>query len=467
MKTLESAEIAYGKGEFDEALERLIEAYALLLAPHAPARGLPIGWRAADELCMRIGRELAGPDDDPAPAWRDVDVFIVTQVYGGGGHTAVVGDFVRSSKSVGRVVLHTGTVEREIYSDGRPTEECVRRMGITDEELRVCPELSRADTVRWLVKQVRELRPRRVFLFHHPEDAPVVAAALPELAGAWFLVHHSDRRPSSGLHLPGAGLVDLTPYTWEFSRRLLKREAFIVPLIVPDHCEGPRPAFLSGPGGKLVTACSGGAHKFGPDYFRLVGAILRETGGCHVHFGHLPKLRLAEIREHLLQLGIDASRFRYVKLVPSLARALWDEGVDLCVGSAPIGGARTAIEACSSGTALLPFLPPGKSVFGSRHLLPSAFPGWRSQEELIRMLGQIDLPWLEKNAVVARSHYERKYHPGLLREALDMLDRGESLEGASVRHPVEILDICDPEAVAGNLTGDWAFLRGELPGLFP
>ena len=83
------------------------------------------------------------------------------------------------------------------------------------------------------------------------------------------------------------------------------------------------------------------------------------------------------------------------------------------------------------------------------------------------MLGQIDLPWLEKNAVVARSHYERKYHPGLLREALDMLDRGESLEGASVRHPVEILDICDPEAVAGNLTGDWAFLRGELPGLFP
>ena len=105
-----------------------------------------------------------------------------------------------------------------MYPGGEPTPEIVARTAMPQDAVHVCPHQERLPALRWTMEKVREIRPRRAFLSHHPEDAIAIAAVQADAACAWFLVHHADRQPTAGLHVPGLELADLTPYTAEFSR---------------------------------------------------------------------------------------------------------------------------------------------------------------------------------------------------------------------------------------------------------
>ncbi|MGI9239730.1 MAG: hypothetical protein ACR2RV_02955, partial [Verrucomicrobiales bacterium] len=245
---------AWREGDLELALDSLVKAYSGLLEDDSPVRHLPIGWRAADTLCSEIGSHLPSPPAKPgADDWNDVDLYIATQLYAGGGHTAVIGDFVRHSESERSALLLTTTVERDIYPEGKPSGEIITRTGIDPGDVHVCPYQERALSLAWTMEQVREIRPRRVFLFHHPEDAVAVSAVQGSAAVRWFLVHHADRQPTSGLHIPGLELVDLSPFTAAFSRLVAQKPGHFVPLTLADVCSGQRPAFSLQSGGKLRT----------------------------------------------------------------------------------------------------------------------------------------------------------------------------------------------------------------------
>ncbi len=112
------------------ALQAIIEGTEKLLAEGSPVRRMAVGWRGGDETCDVIGDQIlaeCGVSAAAEPA--DLDLFIATQIYAGGGHTAVIGDFVRASDSVRAEVIVTGTVERDIHK-GDPPAEIVERLGI-------------------------------------------------------------------------------------------------------------------------------------------------------------------------------------------------------------------------------------------------------------------------------------------------------------------------------------------------
>ena len=437
------------------ALQAIIDGAEKLLAEGSPVRRMAIGWRGGDDTCDVIGDQiLAEGGAQPAGEPADLDLYIVTQIYAGGGHTAVIGDFVRASGSSRAEVLLTGTVERDIHS-GYPPAEIVARLGIEPKCLRVCPHEERAMATRWLIDQIRARRPRRVFLFHHPQDAVAIAGARPSLCGELSLAHHADRQPTLGLHQRGTRIVDLSPFTGVFTQRVLGLDSVYAPLIISDP-GGLRAREIKPP---FTTVSSGSAHKFGVEYAENLVRVLETTGGRHIHIGFLKEKRLGKIRAHLEGRGIGSERFEYIEWVPSLASALIELGADLCISSAPVGGARTAIEAGAAGVPMLANLPNYSTLFGVNHVMPKSLPVWRTIDELVEILAGIDSAWIAEQGRIGRRYFEGNHHPEQLRRALAQLDNSPVPEPAELPMS-ELVDV--PQA-AGLLVGEWGFLRSELP----
>jgi len=436
------------------ALQAIIEGTEKLLAEGSPVRRMAVGWRGGDETCDVIGDQIlaeCGVSAAAEPA--DLDLFIATQIYAGGGHTAVIGDFVRASDSVRAEVIVTGTVERDIHK-GDPPAEIVERLGIGADGLSVCPHEQRAAATRWLIEQIGARRPRRVFLFHHPQDAVAIAGARPSLCGELYLVHHADRQATLGLHQRGTQIVDLSPFTGAFTQRVLGLKPVYAPLIIGDPGEPP-PREINPP---FTTVSSGSAHKFGEEYAENIARVLETTGGRHIHIGFLKEKRLGNIRAHLEGRGIDAGRFEYIAWVPSLAGALIELGADLCISSAPLGGARTAIESGAAGVPMLAHLPDFSTTFGVNHVMPKSLPVWRTIGELVETLKQIDAAWIIERGRESRRYFETHHHPDQLRSALADLENSMLPEVAEL--PItELIDLPDAES---QLSGDWGFLRSEL-----
>ncbi len=464
---LQEAAARLALGQLDGALDALVEGYAHLLAPGSPVARQPIGWAPADRLCRQIGERLLPRAELPPPvAWNPCDVYLATQLYAGGGHTAVIGDYVRHSPGSEKVLLLTRTVEAHVHDGGPPPPGVIERTGIDPSQVRLSPAPhSRTATVTWIMEQLAGLRPRRVFCFHHPEDAVALAAVQPGLAGAWYMVRHTDRQPSAGVHAEGMGLIDLNPFTAWFTRIVLQRPSLYVPLTVEDIDAKMPPRFLQDASGGLVTVSSASPHKFSPDYPERIARVLRATGGRHVHIGHLPAATRDAIAATLRRGGLDpAACFHYLKWVPSLARAFRDIGADVCVGSAPVGGARTAIEACCAGIPIFPFRRPDVPAFATGIFRPREIDAWSDTEELIEMLTALDRPRLEHLSRLCRAFYEQWHRPELLGEALANLDReGEQrLPPGTAPAPAAFLS---PENPLSALDGEWAGLENEFPGL--
>ena len=447
-------------GDLDAALAAIIAATERLLAEGSPVWRLPIGWREADALCDEIGDRLAGTvAPRKSSSSRDLDLYIATQVYAGGGHTAVIGDFIRGAGAARSEVLLTGTVERDIHPGGRPQEEIIERLGIDDGALAVCPEAGRADSARWLIDQLRARRPSRVFLFHHPQDAVAVAGARASLCGELYLVHHADRQPCLGLFQRGITTVDLSPYTGEFTRRVLGLENTYAPLTIADP--GSPPARELTP--PFTTASSGAAHKFGNSYAENIARVLETTGGRHVHIGFLKEKRLDKIRAHLVGRGLGPERLEYIRWVPSLAKALIELKVALGIGSSPLGGARTAIESCAAGVPMLSHHPAFSTRFGAGHLVPDTWPLWNSTDQLIALLADVDAAWIADEGRRGREFYESHHHPEQLCKALADLAHSR----LPVRADLPLSELLDVSTLSSSLTGEWAFLRSELGDVLP
>lgn len=374
------------------------------------------------------------------------DVYLATQLYTMGGHTPLIGDLIRSLPGPASVVVtdiggeHGGALSADILA----------RLGVGCESVTVLTGASLDERLRRLMARLGQLRARRMFLFHHPHDPLPCVAAQPQLAAERWLVHHADGIPSFGLHLPGVRLIDLHERAAAMSR-LLGRRPWLLPLTASDP--GPRSVpFLSR--GRLVTASSGGAHKFEGrrvyGYAETLGMVLRTTGGWHVHIGPLTPSTLDEIARALSDAGVAQDRFVHVLSTASLAMTLWEQGCDLYLASLPIDGARTRVDVLASGT---PYLRhswrqdgevPGRDPARD----PDGMLAWRTWEDLATTLGRVsDRVALTTLGAQARTVYERHHQPEVFTARLSAI-----LEGRGSRDPEEPEHDLDP-------AGHWVLRR--------
>jgi hypothetical protein len=446
------AEVALASARLGEALERIHYGFSRLRGSTLIAE-LPCGWPEGDRLLRGLGlraRALMGitPSGRPAPGRR---LYVASELYDRGGHTALVGDLVRAAPpgSEHRVlVTHVTRAGRGV------TPEVLGRLGLEAASVREFQGARSSELLRWLLEQTEGFRPEVVALLHHPLDLLAVAAALPAPGRLVAVFHHNDGAPSAGLHLPEARIIDVTPFRHRFSRQVLGIEAEYLPLTVP------RPTVAENgppPGEPLTCASASGVGKFRLDYRypypEVVALRLRDLPGQHVHIGPMRRDLREALTRALAGQGVERRRIVHVARVPSLATALNERGVHLYLSSFPVGGARASVEALAAGVPQIWHSPAPERDPELLHLCYPSAAVWRTPPDLVGILRSATPEWQGRQGTAARQHYERFHSPEHFRETL-----GRILAGL----PTEIPPLpLGPDPMSGLRDRYEAYRRGE------
>lgn len=382
-----------------------------------------LGVPAWDARLWQLGREWleASPPSSDGTASYGPDVYLATQVYEVGGHTALIGDCVRALATPAHLVLTALTPE----APACVSPVVLDRLALPASCVTMLPGPSVLDRVRQLFAELRRLRPRRLFLVQHPHDPLPSVVAQPEIAPIRLLIHHADAVPSFALHLPGTRIVDLHATAAAVTRALGHASAHL-PLTAPDP--GPRPrGFLAR--GRLVTASCGSPHKYATpypiSYAAAIAAILDITQGWHVHIGPLYDDTRTALADTLAARGLPADRLVHVPWTPSLAATLWQHDCDVYVASFPINGARTRVDVMSAG---IPYVAHTTRPISA----PVNDDGdgglrWHTLDELATLLRRLsNAAVLGDYGTMIRRSYEQVHHPRVFAATLrSVLDGGD------------------------------------------
>jgi glycosyltransferase involved in cell wall biosynthesis len=391
---------------------------------------IPAGLPQIDWRLWRLGRSLIAATDGDAGQGNATtprpDVFLATELYGDGGHTALIGDFVAAlAEAPGAAPAHLVLTQSSHRAATLP--EPIRiRTGIARENLHGIEGPSLRERFDQLLALMIGLRPGRLFLFHHPEDPLASVIAQPAIAPGRYLVHHADASPSLGLHVPGMRVIELNPFA-AAAARTRRMPADLLLLTVRDP--GPRPHGFRALD-RLVTATCGNQHKYEAEehayrYPEVVAAVVKATGGRHIHIGTLSERTLVAIAMALRGAGVAMERFVHVPWVPSLAAALWEHRCDVYLASFPMDGARAFVEVAASATPYVAhggFRVPGAAswTIGPR---PTAV--WNTVEDLAAILARFqDAGVLEEASRRIRAFYEECHHPDVFRRTLGLILSG-------------------------------------------
>ncbi|TLD71198.1 hypothetical protein FEM03_09855 [Phragmitibacter flavus] len=405
----------------------LQELRAFITTPGLGSLGL--GVADLDMQLWMLGQEWLREHPPLTPATGLRDVYLTTQIYDKGGHTPLIGDFARalaSDENTGdSAPPHLIVTNLLAHNKPKISQAILDRLDFHSDQITLLTGPTLDERLHQLFTQLITLRPKRLFLFHHPDDPLPCVVAHDAICPRRYLVHHADATPSFGLHLPDTPVIELNPYAAALSRSQGLDPGLLIPTC-PDP--GPRPTgFLSR--GKLVTATCGSEHKYigatSCPYTQAVAVILRTTGGWHIHIGPLSETLLAEIHAGLDRFQIPPDRFTHVRWAPSLAHCLWEHHCDLYLSSYPIDGARANAEVAASSTPHLrrlchPGTPASPDFFEYEGGLT-----WRNWDDLIATLQTLiaEPTSLENRSVAIRESYQRLHHPEIfaanLRELLD------------------------------------------------
>jgi len=338
-----------------------------------------------DGLVRQLG-DILHDDPQGKAEWTPgtAHMLILSEFYGAGGHSLVAADLVHALG--GAVVILTDVFGQ--YAAGKDTMETASNR-MPQAMVRILRKPGMIDKVRELQTIFRAVRPASVmFLAHHPDPVPFVAAAsLPGSVKKVFL-HHCDHNPSIGATLDGYRHVDFTHHIAHICAEFLHTKPIVLPLFVEDHgvktFSAPKPGAFN-----IVTAGSATKYKFeGPfAYHQVVADILQACGGHYWHIGTLNDGMPELIRRTLDERGIDQARFTYMLSVPSLWDTLKEIDAHVFLNSFPVAGVRGSIEVQGCGYPIVFFAdderPP---LLQHTELFADQDLGWRTVAELLEKL---------------------------------------------------------------------------------
>ncbi len=398
----------------------MVQAFTTALERRQLCHGSPV----LDDICADIGKRVRrsgipakGTASFSEPFSLPTDLYIATELYRNGGHTALIGDYVRANPDRESVVLVTN------ISDCQDSiEDAIRdRLALPPDRVHVCPEHDLVEKLMWLNSAIDALRPDRILLFNHMHDSVAAAAIDPDIDAKWWFVHHSDRLPCLGAHRRDVVHVDVTLTCYAACQKRGIPEHRYVPLTAVDY--GCRDFTNRPPNQRLTTASSGAQHKFGfdyrPSYIEVMAGLLARTGGKHVHIGPLDHEFMQRFHQELERRGVPQERLVHVPHVASVWKAMAEHDVDLCVGSFPQPGAKTSVEVMGSGT---PMTWHASTAMTDHQATSMRYPEavvWRHPAELEDLVDRIDTNWLKLQSAHARAHFERAHHPRLTRQGFD------------------------------------------------
>ena len=381
------------------------------------------GSKKLDDLCQQVGAanlaklQLRVNSNMTARSHQSAIIYIVTKIQKSGGHTRIIGDFIRARPNLLHIILST-----ELSGKSNESYWVARLSASANVVFEKAPRGNFQQRLTWLQKRLLSLRPQKVYLLNHHQDTVAVAALQPEMNLDACFYHHGDHHLCLGVYLSHLEHVDPHPMGYHNCRTVLGIENSYVPLTVAD--KGERPSdwpFL--PNGIPTTCTAARSNKVEIPYFvsylEMVPRILKCTGGRHIHIGQLTPWALREIRRGLKRQGIERTRFIYTPWVPSVWHALQEYRVDLYIASFPYGGGLTLIEAMGAGVPVALHKHIYSRILSGLDLAhPEAF-SWRYPDELLNYCASLSSPALIEASRKGRIQYEQFYSRRSFQEALE------------------------------------------------
>ena len=411
--------------KLDEALNLIVRFVQNILQDQR-ATAKVFGSSTLDGLCQKIGAKTLLAQNDFGQSQLEFDdqliIYIATELYMTGGHTAVLEDFIKFQPDKKHLILMT-----DLFGTGE-TEAVKNRF---DTDIVFAIGETYLDKLYWLQLQLTVHKPSQIFLFNHHQDAVAISSVQPTLTSQLIFYHHCDHNMSLGLYLSHAKHIDPHSFGYYNCRNKLGvKNNIYIPLVAEDL--QPRSSNSDFVANKKLTTCSSGsANKFEQPYSYIyaeeVPKILAITDGYHIHIGSLSPQTLVTIQRKLGDLGINPDKFIHIPWVKSIWRAMSDHNVDLYISSFPIGGGRASIEVMGSGTPII-----GCRNYHSRLLsvvdiiYPEAF-FWDNPEELYNYLDSLTQVTLFNQANFSRKHYAQYHSPKIFVKCLEGLWLGEEI----------------------------------------
>nr|WP_223258594.1 glycosyltransferase family 4 protein [Trinickia symbiotica] len=372
-----------------------------------------------DERCRRVGEaRLAQLCDAGGTVVDDqVDcVILATELYRLGGHTAVIGDLLKTQRFGPRTVV----MLTDAFNSADPSIIGERFGSAAIGE--IAPKGGLAEKLTWTLNRLRARRPRRLILMNHHNDAVAIAAAQPSLAEETIFYHHCDHQLCLGVTLPHTVHVDPHPMGFYNCRDVIGVSNVVYWPFAADDLGGRTESAWKADG-RIRTCSSGSNNKFESPYkymyAEIIPRVMACTGGVHVHIGPLSVGTLAKIRKALMQLDVPPQRFVHVPWVRSVWKALQSFHIDIVLASFPQGGGKALIEAMGAGIPVIghdcyisPFLG------GADLYYPGAF-FWTHPDELLEHLNCLSPARLERESQQARQHFEQLHTNEALSRAID------------------------------------------------
>jgi protein O-GlcNAc transferase len=285
------------------------------------------------------------------------NVVLATEVYNFGGHTK---DIIAILKSIDNPILIMTDIYHQVAKQGFYEKIA---SSLPNCPVFILPKESFIDKATRLAGYINNYA-KNVFLLSHHDDSVAIAACQKKLDVNYYFIHHADHNPALGNHVKHLKHVDLFEARSKLCQEDLQTETIYLPTTASD--QGAK-SFIY-PINTFSTVTAGTFAKFQTtgalSLASIVMASLQISRGHHYHFGEIPSEQLALIYAAINEAGYTDDHFVYMGNVPSLWQALLEIDAHIFIGSAPVMGAKSDIEAQGAGYPLLAY----KEKHSPRHL---------------------------------------------------------------------------------------------------
>lgn len=359
-----------------------------------------------DALLASYVAKAATPCSFTAEA--DRVMILASNFYVYGGHSLWAEEILTIERELGR---KTAVLLTDVHSHHNHQDSLAPRLLAAGTAVQHLSSSSLHGRFQEGLAAIADFRPGVIFLFNHQYDPIAVAVALAAAPNCRVVfVHHADHSLSLGA--ASKALIHCDDYSdvYDYCRAIYGHDNHYLPVAVSDGGICKR-----GSNWNQIrqTASCGTSYKYTQpykyDYFAVIAGLIARHGITHHHVGFLPPDILTRVQQEIALAGGDPGHFVYHASVPSLWQFLLQQGIDLYLGSFPLGGVRAVIEAFGAGVPVLVHEPDDASGMTELNVLSHDMPTWREPAEIDAIFQKADAQWLADQSAKVRQQYEQFY----------------------------------------------------------
>ena len=402
----EAVKASVSRGRYGDAMDQ-IKAFVEYVINDPETVGAVFASRELDALCTDIARAYYAGNRGTSGIHGGGTVILASELVRAGGHVELIKDYLAMGvfESPVRVAL-TDLFNRIEPGD---IDSWASLLGC---EVYVAREAELDGKLGAVSTWIRDWNPSTIVTLGHNQDVVAIVAAHAPGAEKRYYIHHGDHHLSLGVTCEAFYHVDLHNMAYD----LCGNEIGVAgQLYWPISAVRPAEVKAVSLGRGALTTCSCGrmskfeSGTYALRYERAVASILGASGGYHVHIGELSEAFLEKIYVELDIKRISHDRLIHIDWVPSLARALIDNAVDVYVSSFPLGGGKALIEAMSVGVPVVTHESYRSRYHSGCDLTYPESYTWRQYDDLDRIFTQWDEQRLRCQAELALCHFARYY----------------------------------------------------------